>query len=104
MDDILVMWSHGMERLQEFLSRVNSLRSSIQFTLEMESGNLLPFFDVLVYRRGTAFLTKAYRKPTHTGHCLHFILIILTLREEWCTVTSVEPKPSAKKSKNISQD
>jgi hypothetical protein len=37
-----------------------------------ESGNLLPFLDVLVYRKGTALLTKVYRKPTHTGHFLHF--------------------------------
>jgi hypothetical protein len=71
-DDTFVVWPYGTEKLQEFFSHINSLRSTIQFTMEMETGNLLPFIDVLVYRSGTALLTKVYRKPTHIGHYLHF--------------------------------
>jgi predicted GIY-YIG superfamily endonuclease len=40
--------------------------------METETGNLLPFLDVLVYRNGTAVLTKVYGKPTHNGRYLHF--------------------------------
>jgi hypothetical protein len=34
-DDTFVVWPHGTEKLQEFLSHINSLRSNIQFTMEM---------------------------------------------------------------------
>jgi hypothetical protein len=71
-DDTFVVWPHGMEKLKEFLSHINSLRPTIQFTLDTETGNSLPFLDVLAYRNGTALLTKVCRKPTHTGRYLHF--------------------------------
>jgi hypothetical protein len=44
----------------------------MHFTLETETGDSLPFLDVLVYRNGTVLLTKVYRKTTHTGRYLHF--------------------------------
>jgi hypothetical protein len=84
-DDTFVVWPHGTEKLEEFLSHMNSLRPTIQFTLETETGDSLPFLDVLVCRNGTAVLTKVYRKPTHTGCSIPSIL--LTLREEWCIVS-----------------
>jgi hypothetical protein len=34
-DDTLVVWPHGPEQLQNFLSHPNSLRPSIQFTMEI---------------------------------------------------------------------
>jgi hypothetical protein len=70
-DDTFVVWPHDTEKLKEFLSHINSLRPTIQFTLETETGDSLPFLDVLVYRNGTSLLTKVYRKPTHTGRYLH---------------------------------
>jgi hypothetical protein len=90
-DDTFVMWPHGTEKLQEFLSR-NNLRSTIQFTMETETG------DVLVYRNGTALMTKVYWQETHT---LLIPTILLTLRDEWCIVSSIEQQPSAQKSKSI---
>jgi hypothetical protein len=71
-DDTFVVWPHGTEKLKEFLSHTNNLRPTIQFTLKTETGDSLPFLAVLVYRNGTALLTKVYRKPTHTGRYLHF--------------------------------
>jgi hypothetical protein len=47
-DDTFVSWPHGPEQLQNFLSDLNTLRPSIQFTMEIESDNAIPFLDVLV--------------------------------------------------------
>jgi hypothetical protein len=64
-DDMFVVWSHGPLRLQDFLSHLNSLRPSIQFTMEVESDSAIAFLDVLVFRKETTLATKVYRKPTH---------------------------------------
>jgi hypothetical protein len=37
LDDIFLIWPHGPEQLQDFLSHLNNLRLSIQFTVETES-------------------------------------------------------------------
>jgi hypothetical protein len=66
-DDTFVVWPRGQEQLQNFLSHLNSLRHSIQFTKKIQSGSAIPFLDVLVIRKGTTLANKVYRKPTHTG-------------------------------------
>jgi hypothetical protein len=71
-DHTFVVWPRGSERLQNFLNHLNSLRPSIQFTMEIESDSAILFLDVLVIRKGTTLATKVYRKPTHTGRYLNF--------------------------------
>jgi hypothetical protein len=71
-DDTFVIWPHGADELQNFPTHLNNLRSSIQFTMEIESEGAIPFLDVLVTRKGTALTTKVYKKPTHTGRYLNF--------------------------------
>jgi hypothetical protein len=71
-DDKLVVWPHGSTRLQEFLHHLNSLRPTIQFTMEVETNNTFPFSDVLFAKRVSNLSTKVYRKPTHTGRYLNF--------------------------------
>jgi hypothetical protein len=71
-DDTFVIWPHAPERLQQFLDHLNSLRPSIQFTMEIESDSSIPFLNVLVIRKDETLATKIYRKPTHTGRCLNF--------------------------------
>jgi hypothetical protein len=71
-EDTFVVWPHGSTRLQEFLHHLNSLRPTIQFTMEVKTNNTLPFLDVLVTKRGLNLSTKVYRKPTHTGRYLNF--------------------------------
>jgi hypothetical protein len=39
-DDIFVVWPHGPGQLQKFLGHLNSLRPSIQFTMEIKSDSL----------------------------------------------------------------
>jgi hypothetical protein len=36
LEDILLFWPHGPERLHDFLNHLNSSRPSIQFTMETE--------------------------------------------------------------------
>ena len=49
-DDTLVVWPHGRDHLDEFFRHLNSERSSIQFTMELENEGSIPFLDVLVKR------------------------------------------------------
>jgi hypothetical protein len=58
-DDVtFVVWPHGPEQLQNFLSNLNSLRPSIQFTMETESDNAIPLPDVLVSRKEMTLAIK----------------------------------------------
>jgi hypothetical protein len=54
---------HGADRLQDFFSHLNSLRSSIQFTMEIESESAMVFLDVLVNKKGTILATKFTDNP-----------------------------------------
>ena len=60
--DIFVVWPHGKDELQAFLEYINSIYSRIQFTLELEQNNKLPFLDVLITktRKGTLQLQETY--------------------------------------------
>jgi hypothetical protein len=71
-DDTFVVWPHGPQRWQNFLNHLNSLRHSILFTMEIESGSAIPFLDVLVIRKAISLATKVYREPTHTGRYRNF--------------------------------
>jgi hypothetical protein len=66
-DDTFVVWPHGPERLQTFLSHLSSVRSSMQFTVEIKSDSTIPYLDALAVRKGTTLAINVYRKPTHTG-------------------------------------
>ena len=71
LNDIFILWSH-QEDVQTLLDHVNSIRSSIQFTMEKEQGNKLSFLDVLVAYTEQIFRSFVYRKPTFTGQYLNF--------------------------------
>ena len=72
-DNTFVIWTHGPDKLENFHSHLNSLRRSIQLTVEKDN-NRLPFLDVLVMKEGNHMKTSIYRKPTHTDQYLHFEL------------------------------
>ena len=61
-------------RVQEFLSHLNSIEACIQFTFEKETEDgKLPFLDVCLCRGSDRSITTAvYRKPTHTNQYLPF--------------------------------
>ena len=71
-DDTFVIWNEGRDKLQDFLEHLNTIRPSIQFTMELEEDGKLSFLDVLVTRGADRLTTKVYRKATHTDRYIHF--------------------------------
>jgi len=49
-DDTFVIWSHGKEKLMDFLKHLNGIHNNIQFTMEIEREGHLPFLDIDVNR------------------------------------------------------
>ena len=62
-DDTFVIWSGDKEELSMFQQHLNSLRPSIQFTMEGESDGQLPFLDVLVKKEDGRLITSLH--PLH---------------------------------------
>ena len=71
-DDVLVVWPHGDEQLEEFHFHLNGQNPSIQFTLEKESEGKIAFLDVQMERKRTGVLTSVFCKKTLTDRYLNF--------------------------------
>ncbi|XP_022802357.1 uncharacterized protein LOC111339894 [Stylophora pistillata] len=56
---------------EDLLSTLNNCHPSIHFTMELASGNKLPFVGMEVLKKGCKLETSVYRKPTNTGLLLH---------------------------------
>ena len=69
-DDIFMIWTHGEEKLKEFLAALNSFHDTIKFTSEA-SRETVNFLDVKVSLKDGVFLTDLYVKPTDTHQFLH---------------------------------
>ena len=70
-DDVFAVLPDNID-LDAFLNSLNGLSSSIQFTIEKENNNCLPFLDVLVMRnQNNRPGFKIYRKPTHSNLYIH---------------------------------
>ena len=50
MDDVISLWNYGKPELRDFLDHLNTYDRNLQFTLEVEIENKLPFSDVLIIR------------------------------------------------------
>ncbi|XP_046400913.1 uncharacterized protein LOC124167151 [Ischnura elegans] len=67
-DDTFVIWQHGRNTLDDFLSHMNQQHPNIKFTMEEENNNCIPFLDILIQRKPDGTLGHSvYRKPTHTN-------------------------------------
>ena len=82
---------------EQFLDFANSLHPNVQFTIEHETNNCLPFLDVLISRSSHNFNTSVFRKKTYTGLGTNFysscffnfkVNSILTLLHRAFTVSS----------------
>jgi hypothetical protein len=72
-DDTFIIWPNGRVKLTEFLNHLNGFYTNIQFTMEKEEEDHLPFLDIDIYRKMGGFLgRRVYRKPTHTNLYLHW--------------------------------
>ena len=57
---------HGPDELWSFHQHLSKQHPRIQFTVEEEKDDKLPFFDVLVTKEGGRLQTSVYWKPIHT--------------------------------------
>ena len=69
-DDIFMIWTHGEEKLKEFLADLNRFHDTIKFTSEF-SKKTVNFLDVKVSLKNGYFSTDLYVKPTDTHQFLH---------------------------------
>ena len=52
---------------EQFLEFANNVHANINFTIEHENNNCLPFLDILITRQQQNFSTSVFRKKTYTG-------------------------------------
>ena len=55
-----------------FLATLNECHPSIHFTMEIADSNKLPYFGMMIEKKGCKLVTSVYRKPTNNGLLLHF--------------------------------
>ena len=61
------------DKVQHFHQHLNSIETTIQFTIEMESEGTLPFLDTRITHHFDGSLsTMVFRKSTHTDKYLDF--------------------------------
>ena len=73
MDDIFFIWRGTKDELELFVWTLNGIEHRLQFTLEVEMDGYLPFLDVGIMKENGKFLTKVYRKPTHTQQYINWV-------------------------------
>ena len=69
-DDVFTIWTHGEERLQMFLRELNNHHTSIKFSSNWSTEEVL-FLDARVYIKNGRVETDLYTKPTDKHQYLH---------------------------------
>ena len=64
-DDTFILFQSKVAA-EQFLEFANNLHPNINFTIEHENNNGLPFLDVLITRYDQHFSTSVFRKKTYT--------------------------------------
>ena len=70
-DDILMIWTHGEDSLEKFLTDLNQFHSTIKFTHE-KSTNSIPFLDIRIHLKDGTLTTSTFTKATDRSTYLHF--------------------------------
>ncbi len=79
-DDVFLIRDEEKGEHQEFLQALNDQQEDINLTEELEENRTLSFLDVHLKRLGKSVESgedepleiAIFRKPTHSGQCLHF--------------------------------
>ena len=69
-DDIFMLWQHGVKELEKFLEFLNCYHPTIKFTANY-SREEINFLDVSVGKKNNQLATDLYIKPTDTHQYLH---------------------------------
>ena len=70
-DDIFLLFKRA-EHLKTFLDYMNSKHKNINFSVETEKDEQMPFLDVNVFHENGKFVTNVYRKERFTGVYTNF--------------------------------
>ena len=62
-DDIFMVWTHGQEKLDDFIKYLNNIHPTIKFTSE-RSTTSIPFLDVNIQLNNGKIETDLFYKPT----------------------------------------
>lgn len=71
LDDCFIIWDSSENQLKEFVNILNTLSTTLKFTMESDS-NMLPFLDVMVIKREERMIPDVYYKLTDTKQYLIF--------------------------------
>lgn len=68
MYDTFLIWLHGLSKWLDFVQFLNSRHKNIRFTMDLEQEGLIPFLDVILYRKDDGLLgRKMHQKHTYTS-------------------------------------
>ena len=70
-DDVLVVMPE-QTNVDNKLRMLNNVNNDIQFTVEMENENKIPFLDTLIERSNEEVKFSVYRKPTNRDDFIHY--------------------------------
>ena len=70
-DDIFLIWPHGIDTLQTFLENANRTHPNISFTHEYSS-TVVSFLDVIIKIINGIISTSLYQKNTDNHRYLHY--------------------------------
>ena len=70
-DDIFLIWTHGMESLKEFIVHLNTVHPTLKFT-SVISPTEIAFLDLIIYTTEDKICTRLYTKDTDRHMYLNF--------------------------------
>ena len=70
-DDIFIIWPHGMNYLWKFIEHLNRVHPTIKFTSDI-SDREISFLDLTIYIQHSQLHTRLYTKTTDTHMYLNY--------------------------------
>ena len=70
-DDIFMIWPHGMDSLLEFIKHLNTVHPTIKFTSDI-SITEIAFLDLIIYIKGNKLYTRLNTKSNDRHMYLNF--------------------------------